>query len=76
MGVIESNLDIYLTNSACVGLPVLGFRPERSTWNDLFYYRYKIIETGFQVEIIIGTVVLNTNLSVVIGLTGFNIINS
>ena len=30
MGVIESYLDIYLTNSACVGLHVLGFRPKHS----------------------------------------------
>ena len=28
LGVIESDLDIYLTNSACVGLRMLGFRLE------------------------------------------------
>ena len=28
MGVFESDLDIYLTNSACVGLRMLGFRLE------------------------------------------------
>ena len=28
MGVMESYLDIYVINSACVGLRVLGFWPE------------------------------------------------
>ena len=37
--VIELYLDIYLTNSACIGLCVLGFRPEHSMYFVLDHLR-------------------------------------
>ena len=40
MGVFESDLDIYLTNSACVGLRMLGFRFEQGIiFNSLFHQK-------------------------------------
>ena len=40
MGVFESDLDIYLTNSACVGLRMLGFRLAHGTNTKSFEYRF------------------------------------
>ena len=43
MGVFESDLDIYLTNSACVGLRMLGFRFEQGIGIDLSVLQYQYL---------------------------------
>ena len=53
--VIELYLDIYLTNSACIGLCVLGFRPEHSMYFVLDQVRKGTLQVKYIVSIVFAT---------------------